>query len=197
MTSSVYMQSGKTHVAGMKKDPANKLWWRRPSQRVEAEVIRDTLLAVGGSLDKKMFGAGSLNQEDRRRSVYLKVKRDTLIPVLQLFDAPDAMQSIGERTVTTVPPQALAMMNSSFVRKLAEQFAKRVRPKAEMELSRVVDDAYAVALSRPPSDDERKQMLVFIETQTKSYGGDAKATDRAVADFCQLVMCLNEFMFVD
>ena len=197
MSSAAYMQSGTSNAAGFKVDPDNKLWWRRPSRRMEAEVIRDTMLAVSGTLDKKMFGPGSLNQQDRRRSVYLKVKRGTLIPVLQLFDAPDALQSIGERTITTVPPQALAMMNSPFIRKLADQFAKRVRPSADKSLVHVVNDAYAVGLCRPPSDDERQLMLAFIESQSKSYGNDAKATNMAVADYCQLMLCLNEFLFVD
>ena len=197
MTSAVYMQDGKSTGLGMKHDPENKLWWRRPAQRVEAEIVRDSLIAMSGTLDKRMFGPGSLDEKDRRRSVYLKVKRGSLIPMLQLFDAPDAMQSIGRRNVTTVPPQALAMMNSPFVRQLAEQFAKRVRPNADKKLSDVVNDAYLIALSRPPTENERQRMLNLIETQAKSYGGNPQATDTAVADFCQLVLCLNEFMFVD
>ena len=197
MSSSVYMQAGLSNEAGTQADPANKLWYRRPARRMEAEVIRDSMLAISGTLDNKMFGPGSLNQQDRRRSIYLKVKRGTLIPVLQLFDAPDAMQGIGQRTITTVPPQALAMMNSPFVRQLAEQFSKRVRPNAEKSLENTVDDAYAVALCRPPTADERSLMLTFIKNQAESYGNNAAATDTAVADFCQLILCLNEFLFVD
>ncbi|MFH1301809.1 MAG: PSD1 and planctomycete cytochrome C domain-containing protein, partial [Planctomycetota bacterium] len=89
MMSSVYQQSGQSSASGLKHDPENHLWWRRPAIRMDAEVIRDDLLAVSGTLDKKMFGPGTLNQEDRRRSIYLTVKRDKLIPILQLFDAPD------------------------------------------------------------------------------------------------------------
>ena len=100
----------------MKVDPENRFLWRQRSRRMEAEIIRDNLLAVSGVLDKTMFGPGSLDEADVRRSVYLKVKRSTLIPILQLFDAPDAIQSIGNRDVTTVPPQALAMMNSPLIR---------------------------------------------------------------------------------
>ncbi len=71
-----------------------------------------------------MFGKGSLDQASPRRSIYLTVKRSNLIPILQLFDAPDSIQSIGHRDVTTVPPQSLALMNSPLVRQLAEKFAK-------------------------------------------------------------------------
>jgi hypothetical protein len=197
MTSATYRQSGRNDAAGMKQDPGNKLWWRRPSQRVEAEIVRDSLLTISGQLDKKQFGPGSLNQEDRRRSVYLKVKRGTLIPILQLFDAPDAMQSIGARTMTTVPPQALAMMNSPFVRRLATTFAKRVQPNDKSALPKVVDDAYVVAYARRPSDEERQRMLAFIDVQAKSYGENATSVETAVADFCQLLICSNEFLFVD
>jgi hypothetical protein len=197
MSGSVYMQTSESNDAGVQADPANKLWWRRPARRMEAEVIRDSMLAISGTLDHKMFGPGSLNQQDRRRSVYLKVKRGTLIPMLQLFDAPDAMQGIGQRTITTVPPQALAMMNSPFVRQLAEQFSKRVRPNADKSLEQTVDDAYAIALCRPPTVDERSLMLTFIKNQAESYGNAAAGTDTAVTDFCQLMLCLNEFLFVD
>ena len=197
MTSAVYMQGGNSHAAGTRVDPNNRLWWRRPARRMEAEIIRDTLLAVSGTLDKKMFGPGSLEQDNPRRSVYLTVKRDRLIPILQLFDAPDAMQSIGRRPMTTVAPQALAMMNSAFVRDLAEKFARRVRHDERYNADQAVRQAYAIALSRAPSDEELQRMLQFIDRQTASYGNDPQATAIAVADCCQIVMCLNEFVFVD
>ena len=66
-------------------------------------MIRDSLLAVSGTLDKRMFDKGTVDQRQARRSIYLTVKRSNLIPILQLFDAPDAMQSIGKRIATTVP----------------------------------------------------------------------------------------------
>ncbi len=197
MLSSVYQESGQSNESGVKHDPENHLWWRRPAIRMDAEIIRDDLLAVSGTLDKKMFGPGTLNQEDKRRSVYLTVKRDKLIPILQLFDAPDAIQSVGKRNVTTVPPQALAMMNSPFIRKLSEQFAKRVRPDVKKNLEQTVNDVYAIALSRQPSSEEQQQMLQFIHYQTESYGANPQAGELAIADFCQLVFCMNEFVFVD
>ncbi len=197
MMSSVYQQSGKSNASGLKHDPENELWWRRPAIRMDAEVIRDDLLAVSGVLDKKMFGKGTLNQGSNRRSIYLTVKRDKLIPILQLFDAPDAIQSVGKRNMTTVPPQALAMMNSPFIRKLSAQFAKRVRPAGKKSLDQTVSDVYTIALSRKPSQEEQQQMLQFIHYQTESYGKNPKAGELAIADFCQLIICMNEFVFVD
>ncbi len=197
LTSNVYMQAGHTTPAGIRKDIENKLWWRRPALRLEAEPIRDALLAVSGTLDTKMFGPGSLNQADKRRSVYLKVKRSALIPILQLFDAPNALQSIGQRNITTVPPQALAMMNSPYIRQVAASLAKRVRPSTEAAIPQIITDAYHLALSRPPTASEISTMTNFINQQTASYGNNPKAFDTAITDFCQLVLCLNEFMFVD
>ncbi len=195
--SAVYRQSGEDDPHAAQVDPENHLWWRRGAMRLEAEVIRDTLLAVSGSLDQTMFGQGSLDQENPRRSVYLTVKRSSLIPILQLFDAPAAIQSTGHRNVTTVPPQALAMMNSAFIRGLAEKFAKRVEPSPDATPEQIVENAYALALSRSPTAEEKRRMVGFLESQTASYGGNAQGKARAVADYCQLMFCLNEFIFID
>lgn len=197
MLSSVYRQSGESNDAGQKADPDNQLWWRRPSLRMEAEIIRDNLLAVGGTLDRKMFGPGSLNEADARRSVYLKVKRGSLIPILQLFDAPDAIQSIGDRGVTTVPPQALALMNSPLIRQMAEKLAARVRKEGADTPDQIVESTFWTALSRGPSPAERERMMAFISSQADSYGTDANALNTAVVDYCQLMLCLNEFVYVD
>jgi hypothetical protein len=116
---------------------------------------------------------------------------------LQLFDAPDAMQGIGQRNATTVPPQALAMMNSPFVRGLAEKFAKRVRPDATVPVEQAVNEAYRIALGRTPTETELAAMTQFTTQQAASYGDTPQATDTAVADFCQLMFCLNEFLFID
>ena len=104
MMSAVYRQAGTSSESGLKNDPDNRLLWRKSPLRMDAEIIRDNLLTVSDSLDTKMFGAGSLEEENPRRSIYLTVKRDKLVPLLQLFDAPDAIQSIGDRGITTVPP---------------------------------------------------------------------------------------------
>ena len=197
MMSSVYRQQGGSNEMARRVDPGNRLWWRRGATRLEAEVIRDSLLAVSGTLDKRMFGKGSVDQRQTRRSVYLTVKRSNLVPILQLFDAPDAMQGIGKRISTTVPPQALAMMNSPYIREMAEKFAQRIRSDRQIPVEEIVRRAYLHALARPPAPAEEKQMVAFIEGQAASYGSDAQAMTLAIADFCQTVICLNEFIFVD
>ena len=197
LTSAVYRQSGESRPAGLKNDPDNRLWWRRPPQRLDAEIIRDNLLAVSDTLDLRMFGAGSLEQTDVRRSVYLKMKRGNLIPFLQLFDAPDGMQGIGDRGVTTVPPQALAMMNSPLIRKKAEQLAARLEKQSAMIPAEIVRNGFWTTLSRPPQPGEAKQMVGFINDQAAMYGNKETAMTTAVADYCQLMLCLNEFIYID
>jgi hypothetical protein len=197
MTSAVYMQGGEMNEAALKSDPQNKLWWRRPSHRLEAEAIRDGLLAVSGTLDLTMYGAGSLDENNPRRSIYLTIKRSRLIPLMQMFDAPESIQSVGARPTTTVATQALAMMNSPFVRQRAEKFAQRIRPKAAEAMGPAIEEAYRTALSRQPSAAERERMAAFIQGQVDSYGSNAKAKDLALTDFCQILLCLNEFVYID
>jgi hypothetical protein len=197
MTSTVYMQGSSENKANEQTDPENLLWWRRDARRLEAEAIRDALLEVSGSLDMKMYGKGTLDQNSARRSVYLTVKRSQLIPLLQLFDAPGAIQAVGARQESTVAPQALAMLNSPTVRNLATKFAQRVRPSAETPVDKVIAKAYQLAFSRTPSKDELSEMRDFIERQTKARGNGGNAENLAVRDFCHLLLCSNEFVYVD
>ncbi|MBL8793254.1 MAG: DUF1553 domain-containing protein [Planctomycetia bacterium] len=196
MRSAVYQQTGDASDANLKADPANKLWWRRPARRLEAEAIRDGLLAVSGALDVTMYGPGTLDENSLRRSVYLTVKRSKLVPMMQMFDAPEAIQSIGVRSTTTVATQALAMMNSPFVRKRAEQLAARIRPKDAAGLPQAVDDAYLTAVGRRATTAERDRMVSFINQQIES-NKNPKALDLALADVCQVLLCSNEFVYID
>jgi len=201
MTSAVYMQDGIVNPANMQTDPQNRYLWRRPARRLEAEAIRDALLAVSGTLDKTMFGPGTLDANNLRRSVYLKVKRSQMVPLMQMFDAPEAQQSIGERTVTTVATQSLAFMNSPLVRRSAEKFAQRIagriKAKSTEGVPEAVGDAYQIALGRAPTTEERSRMVAFIETQAVSYAPAPQAMNQALTDFCQVMLCLNEFVYVD
>ena len=191
------MQGNGRTANAEKVDPDNRLWWRRGAKRLEAELIRDTLLDVSGRLTRNMFGKGSLDQKSNRRSIYLTVKRGQLIPILQLFDAPDAMQGVGKRNESTVAPQALAMLNSPFIRELSGGFAKRVRPDAKTSLEAAINAAYRMALARTPNSSEREAMLAFVKTQTESRKGQANAEELAIRDFCHLLLCSNEFIYVD
>ncbi|MBT5017495.1 MAG: DUF1553 domain-containing protein [Planctomicrobium sp.] len=197
MSSTAYMQAGNVTESGAKLDPENMLFWRRSADRLEAEVIRDSLLAVSGDLDTTQFGKGTLDQASKRRSIYFTVKRSNLIPLLKLFDAPDAMQGIGTREESTVAPQALALLNSPLVRDLATKFALRVRPTAETSVEQAINDAYQTAFSRSATETELAGMGQFIKDQKAMRGDDANAETLAVRDFCHLLLCLNEFVYID
>jgi hypothetical protein len=197
MLSETYQQSHEVNPANAKLDPANRYLWHFRPRRLEAETIRDTLLAVGGNLDPKMFGPSVL-ENTARRSVYLRVKRSELIPIMTMFDAPEPTQSIGERIITTVPTQALAMMNSPFVRQQAEKLFERIRPAKDAPLEEVIDRGYQVAFARSPSSEERARMLAFIEQQRSTMGANtAETTNKALVEFCHVLVCLNEFVYVD
>ena len=193
VTSRTYQISGTTTASGAKLDPDNKLWWHRPRRRLEAEAIRDNLLAVAGVLDRTMYGPGTLDQGMKRRSIYFQVQRSQLIPMLQVFDWPDTLTSAAARPTTVVAPQALVFLNSPHVRSWAAAFAGRLRPAAEKGLPAVVDAAYRTAFGRPPTDEETDAGVAFLTER----GATAGKRERAVQEYALAVMGLNEFIYVD
>jgi len=195
LTSSVYQQSSANDEGKAKLDRDNKLFWKNPSRRLEAEVIRDALLAVSGELEPKLFGPGTLNERSNRRSIYFTVKRSKLMPMMVIFDAPEALNGVAERPTTTIAPQALHLLNNANMRQYARSFAKRIDRPALADSVRL---AYRIAFSRVPSDEETKEGVAFIEQEMATYPPTtAGRRQTALADFCQVVMCLNEFVYVD
>ena len=199
MRSAVYRQSSRFDKAMAEIDPGNQSLWHFPVRRVEAEVVRDAMLSVGGLLDERMFGPGTLDESSRRRSIYFTVKRSKLVPMMVLFDAPDALASQGRRPSTVVAPQALAMMNSPHLRQCAEAFARSIQSKGKASLAELARAAYLAALARQPTAAESETAVAFLGEQTASYeAASAKdAQSLALADFCQVLMGLNEFIYID
>ena len=199
MTSSVYMQSSVHASDKAAADPLNTLLWRQNFRRLEAEAIRDSMLAISEQLDPTMLGPGTLNEAMKRRSIYFFIKRSKLIPIMMLFDMPEPLVSQGSRPATTIAPQALLFMNNPHVRSFAVSFAKRIAPAAEKSLDDAVTQAYQIALGRKPSAKETADNAAFIREQMASYDSQKKGNslDIALADFCQVVMCLNEFVYVE
>ena len=189
MTSAAYQQSTATDAAKLAADPDNALWLRRTPQRLEAEAVRDSALAVSGALDRTMFGSGTLNERSKRRSIYFTVKRSQLVNSMVVFDAPEPLTSQGFRPTTTVAPQALLLMNSAQTREWALAFAKRVETEAP-DASQQIARAYTLALARPPRAEETTAALTFLSS------GKATPT-QALADLCQTLLALNEFIYVD
>jgi hypothetical protein len=199
LSSAVYRESSQFDPEKGRIDPDNRLSWYRPAHRLEAEVIRDSLLAVSGQLDRRMFGPGTLDVGTRRRSIYFTVKRSKLIPMMQVFDAPDGLGGVAERPTSTVAPQALFLMNNPNMRLYAKGLAGRVAPAAKQSAQGDVRSAYLIALARLPTAEELGDASAFLAQQTTSYGaaGREAARDLALADLCQVLMSLNEFVYVD
>lgn len=173
----------------------------RKRHRLEAETIRDALLAVSGQLDKTMYGPGTLDENSRRRSIYFTMKRSQLVGSMVVFDQPEPLVSQGSRPVTTVAPQALLLLNGSQVRAGAKSFAEKARAnmRIEEEFDTAVRNAYMQALGREPSRDELADAVAFLNAQAASYQADGRGDARilALTDFCQAVLALNEFAYVE
>jgi hypothetical protein len=199
LTSSVYMQTAELDEARVAVDRENDLWWRRPGGRMQAEIIRDAMLASSGLLDTTMYGKGALDSKMRRRSIYFFIKRSQLIPMMLLFDAPDSLQDLAVRSRTTVAPQALLLMNNPIVRQYAEGLASRASADQPDDVASAVSRAYQVTLGRNPTEEEVTAAQAFIAEQTAAYNERKldKPSETALADFCQTLFCLNEFVYVD
>ncbi len=192
MTSAAYMQASQTDEPRLKLDRDNKLCWHHPARRLEAEVIRDAVLAVSGQLDPALYGPGTLDPASKRRSIYFTVKRSRLVPMMVIFDAPEALSGMAQRPTTTIAPQALHLLNSPQMRDAARAFARRLGPDAEG----AIRTAYQTALARLPSSEELHDGLAFLAQQQASYPGP-QGREAALMDFCQVLLCLNEFVYVD
>jgi hypothetical protein len=224
MLSMTYQQDTTFDPAKAKLDPENRLLWHRRPLRLEAEVLRDAMLACAGTLNLQPYGpafkppipdeamvARNLktpyhpepadSPNIRRRSVYMFHKRVVPNPLLATFDRPDATQSCSRRDATTVAPQALVILNDPFVRERATEFAERLSKEAGTDIDRAVRIAFAIALARAPSETERQSCTEFIHSRRaerqKREMNEADAGRAALADYCQAVFGLNEFLYVD
>ncbi len=199
LTSAAYLQSAADNPAQAKLDPQNRLCWRFNRRRLEAEPVRDALLAVSGELDTTMFGPGTLDEGMKRRSIYFTVKRSRLIPTLMIFDAPDALLSLPVRSTTTIAPQALMLMNNDHVRDYARTLAHRIAPKPETPANEAITTGYLLALSRPPAPQELTDTLAFLQSQVALYraAGQSNPAELAMNDFAQVLLGLNEFLYIE
>ena len=183
MTSSTCRQDWANRESAGKVDPFNRLLWRFPTQRLEAEVIRDSALYVAGLLDTRMSGKSVVpplpagmtppkgwevteNPADRfRRSTYFFVKRNTRYPLFQLFDMPDTHESCASRSRTTTAPQALALLNNEDAIEWAQAFAGRVIETAGLDRAAQVEHAYRLAYGRQPTAWDKDTVVTFFAKQ--------------------------------
>jgi hypothetical protein len=129
-----------------------------------------------------------------RRSVYFQIKRSQLIPVMMLFDWPEHLVSIGQRSVTTTAPQALMFMNSPLGRACSEGLAARLDGSTDGDLVR---SAYRLAFGRAPTDAEARLSATFLSQQQSVYAADGKPAPEKLArvDMCQALMSMSEFIY--
>jgi mono/diheme cytochrome c family protein len=196
VTSAVYMQDSRYDEARAKIDRENVYCWRFAPRRLEAEPIRDTLLAISGRLDSSMFGPGRLDPNMRRRSVYFFIKRSQLIPSMMLFDWPEHLVGIGQRASTTTAPQALLFMNSQLGRDSAVGLASRV--DREPRPDGAIRSAYKLVFGRGPDAQETRLAIDFLACQRRGYAANNKTDpDRhALIDFCQALLSMSECIYV-
>jgi hypothetical protein len=202
MTSAAYKATSVAGEKELREDPDNLLLTRMNRRRLDADAVRDSALAVAGTLNLKMGGVGIIPQltaeelqaarmpnlwpahpdeaEHKRRSVYLQMKRSLTVPLLAIFDAPDTAASCARRERSTVAPQALALMNSEFSAARAKEFAARV-DKAGGDAA---ETAWKMALGRGPSTEERKTGAEYLARNS-------------LERLCLLLLNTNEFLYVD
>jgi hypothetical protein len=169
--SRAYEMSSEPNADGMKADPENRLFWRMNRQRLDAESIRDTILCVSGQLDRSTMGntikKGTVAErdyvfDDVRRSVYTPIFRNRLLELFEVFDFPDPNMVAGKRNVSTVPTQALFLMNSPFIMTQA-RIAATLSLKDNNKDTERIDDAYRKSLGRLPTHRERELALAYLD----------------------------------
>lgn len=197
LTSASYRQASSFVPAMSSVDPENRLLWRWTPRRLEAEPIRDSLLAVSGLLDTAMFGPGTLDPAQRRRSIYFTVKRSQMTPFLQLFDAPDALTSLGRRSSTTIAPQALAFLNDPAIRSWAESLGGDLSPQSKHDVGVASQLAYQRVLGRDPSSNELQASAKFLLAAVAGGADNEQLWRNSLADLIQVLFGTNEFIYMD
>ncbi|MDR3632551.1 MAG: DUF1549 domain-containing protein [Isosphaeraceae bacterium] len=181
LTSATYRQSTRHPGAELcrLKDPENRFYWRGATRRLDAEQIRDAVLAVTGELDPSAGGPGADGAQPRR-TIYTRVLRNARDPLLDVFDLPIFFSSAASRDTTTTPLQSLFLINNQSMLLHARAFATRLEREAPDDEHRV-EAAYRLAFGRAPSDDERAAALRFLGTQGRRI--DPREAGSADAEF--------------
>ena len=226
MTSNSYRMSKSGLPTYREQDPENRLLWRFPYTRLEVEVIRDSVLAISGRLNRKMFGPSMLPEvqpaaleghpdpdkiwkaseeaEASRRTIYAFIKRLMIIPMLEVLDFCDTTRSSSRRAVTSVAPQALTLFNGDFITRQSHYFAERLISEVGLDFDELIERAYKLTLCRPPTRYERESMLDFLRREMEaSLWESTEVNDRgevrraALHQMCRVMFNLNEFVYPD
>ncbi len=215
--SKTYGQASTWREEAGKIDQENKSLWRFPYRRLDAEPIRDAILASNGTLNPKLGGPGiypkiaaevlagqsrpgngwgkSPPEEAARRSAFIFVKRSLLVPFFELMDLPDTTTSCEQRNVSTIPTQALTLLNSEFMHEQAKLLARRLERECGSDQQKQITRAYRLTLGRDPAAEELEQSLKFVQQRQASE--NKPESEGALAAFCLVLYNLNEFFYVD
>jgi mono/diheme cytochrome c family protein len=206
MTSDAYQMASDDIAANVAIDPENRQFWRMPRQRLQAEAVRDQILAVAGTLDRKtggpcvfpyinpdLFqsstdriwkGVSDENPSTWRRSIYVFTKRSIRYPFFEAFDQPDPILSCDRRNRSTIAPQALMLMNNELVLLQSRKLAARVKTEAGDDVAAQITRLYQLALSRPPEEFELSRATNYIKNDPDG-----------LVDFSQMILNLSEFVY--
>ncbi len=202
LNSATYRQSSAPRSDALQADGATEWWWRFPPRRLEAEPIRDSILAVTGALDERMFGPGfsgfevelenvrhyfpkkKYGPEDWRRMIYMTKVRLERESVFGVFDCPDAATSVPKRSRSTTPLQALNLFNSPFMLEQSQLLADRLHRDVGAETKNQVSRAFWLCFNREPEPSELTDSIEFIAEQ-------------GIAAFCRAMLNSNEFVFLE
>ena len=227
VTSSTFQLSSAWDPRAAKIDPDQRLLWRWKPRRLEAEAVRDSILALSGWLNLEMHGpsvyptltpavlAGqsrpgegwgeSTEQQASRRSVYVFSKRSLAVPELEALDAPDTSSSCEQRRVSTTGPQALIFLNGDFIHQQAGYFADRLLREAGEDPKQRVTQAFERALGRSPRSSELKVALKFLRAHERQIQADLGAAEEKAGDsgrqalegFLLTLLNTNEFFYLN
>ncbi|MEM9185245.1 MAG: PSD1 and planctomycete cytochrome C domain-containing protein [Planctomycetota bacterium] len=209
LLSSTYRQSSRHRAASAAVDPENRLLWRQNRRRLEAEPIRDNLLAVAGLLDRTIGGRvfdfpnGERVTDDRsrnkaidsyrshRRAIYLPVIRVATYPMFTTFDLADPSRPLAGRDASVVAPQALYMMNGQLALDAASGFAERLSERIDVGAAAAISHAYRLAYGRSPTEEEQRASVAFLDENAHL------PRDALWRDYCQALMAASEFIYID
>lgn len=206
--SSAYRQASLPRENGLRVDPANRLLWRFPLRRLDAESVRDAALVIAGQLDTALGGRyvpthrnadGEVIVDEHqsgatRRSLYIQQRRTQTLSWLEVFDAPSLVVNCTRRNEATIPLQSLSALNSEFAAERAKGFARRLQGLTSAE---IVDRAFQLVVGRPPRDDERSAAERFLASQPAAYAAQPDAAHQALIDFCQMLLASNAFLYLE
>jgi hypothetical protein len=203
-------------LGGAVIDPDNDYLWHFARRRLDAEAIRDTILAISGSLDRSRGGPHPFPEQtkwdftqhkpfkavydSKRRSVYLMTQRIQRHPFLALFDGPDTNASTALRTTSTTPLQALFLMNDPFVHEQARRFAARLMAERSDDTARI-ERAFQLAFGRPPRAEERAESRRFLEeagAALRAVGGpNGDQVRHTWESFARAILMSSELVYIN